>query len=138
MDTAFDTSTESPPRVHLWPKLAVKFALLLHVGEGLKDKDIISGDCMEQALGLLAVLGTSHVNLVHDLQRKHRKEVAEKELETEIEVLVSKVRMKGRTSLRELQRSYHSARLQEIEPVLDKALAGGLIRKVEDKFEVAA
>lgn len=134
LDNASASVAGLAPLIARWPDLTMKLALLLQLVIAPRSVEI-SGETLAEALGLLVAVGGPGVCLLLGIEAAKAAGGLEG-LEAEVEILVSKVRMKGPLTRRELCRSYHSQRSSILEPVLNAALEKGRIVDCDGKLMV--
>lgn len=121
--------------ISAWPSLALKIALHLHLGGGKHRQIEIGAEVMEEACDLVRLFGARMVLSLSSQQLLDRKQM---ELEAEIELMVTKVRMKGPISRRELSRTYANQKTAFIEPVLLRAIERGSVREEQGRLIAAS
>jgi len=121
--------------ISAWPSYALKFALHLHLGAGKHRQIEIGAEVIEEACNLIRLIGSRMVLSLSCRQLLDRKQM---ELEAEIELMVTKVRMKGPITRRELSRTYACQKTAFIEPVLLRALERGSVREEQGRLIAAS
>lgn len=112
-------------QLEIWPRCVLKLALLLHIGSCSEPQQEISAECLGIASGILNRVGaTGLLWVLHNGLLKSPEEV---HFDGELQRLVSKVRMKGPLTRRELVRSYAGKRMADLEYVLEVAIQRGLV-----------
>ena len=114
----------------------MKFGLLLHLGAGRHGSVVVPADTIRQAIGLLVTTGGPGIRLMDRLHGEGR--VEQSRQESQLEILVEKIRLRGSMTMRELLRSYHRARVSMLRPVVQEAMKAGLVREEEDGRLVVA
>ncbi len=115
-----------------WHQLVSKLALLIHLGSGGLDIIEIPREAMERASAIFARVGGGGMDLLARLRRDGLEQEAK--LESQLEVLVTKVKMKGGATVRELVRSYSRMKVSSLKPLLELAQESGLIREEEGRY----
>ena len=102
-----------------WPTMLLKLALAIHIGAG-KAEDTLDATTVVAAAEVLKRVGTNQIRLFESLDDESPEDTA-------IQRMVGKLQLLGTATQRELFRHYSGQKYDVLTPVLNRAIAAGVI-----------
>jgi hypothetical protein len=113
--------------------LLFKIALLLHMarheGATTSPQRKVNLNTMHSAMGITDALMGSHLNLINQHSSKHATCRQQPGAHSEIELVISRLKVRGELSIRDLVRSFHNRKTSEVESLVAAAIDAGFVQK---------
>jgi len=117
--------------------LIQKFALNIHLARGLSDETQVDLPTVRAACVLSDAVIASHLDTIVEFSPPTAPPAAD-EVEAQIEIIVARLRVRGRLSPRDLARTFHQQRSDHWMPAVSRAIELGRITRGGDGcFELA-